>query len=70
MQEDSDLQAIDCKLNNANVRNLLDLLYKNTLRRQNPYKIVFKDISKLYKQNPITGSLLSEIEGEKLTNNG
>ena len=69
MQEDIDLQAIDCKLNNANVRNLLDLLYKNTLRRQNPYKIVFKDISKLYKQNPITGSLLSEIEGEKLTNN-
>lgn len=70
MQEDIDLQAIDCKLNNANVRNLLDLLYKNTLRRQNPYKIVFKDISKLYKQNPMTGSLLSEIEGEKLTNNG
>lgn len=70
MQKDIDLQAIDCKLNNANVRNLLDLLYKNTLRRQNPYKIVFKDISKLYKQNPITGSLLSEIEGEKLTNNG
>ena len=70
MQKDIDLKAIDCKLNNANVKHLLDLLYKNTLRRQNPYKIVFKDISKLYKQNPITGSLLSEIEGEKLTNNG
>ena len=70
MQKDIDLQAIDCKLNNANVKHLLDLRYKNTLRRQNPYKIVFKDISKLYKQNPITGSLLSETEGEKLTNNG
>ena len=37
------------------------------MRRQKPYKIVFKDISKFEEQNPIIGSLLGETEAGKLT---
>ena len=47
LQEKIDFQVTDGKLNNACVRNLLDLLFKIFLRRQNHVKIVFKDISKI-----------------------
>ena len=68
MQEEIVLRVTDAKLNNARVRNLLDPVCKNVLQRQNPYKIVFKDISKFDAQNP-SEKKQSEIEGGKLTNN-
>ena len=46
---------------------LLDLLYKNVLQRQDPYEIAFKDVSIFDKENPIIESLLTKIEGGKLT---
>ena len=58
LQEQTDLQVKDGRLNVACVRNQLDRLYKIVLRKQTPYKIVFIDISKLDGQNPIIGSLL------------
>ena len=44
-----------------------DPLYQNALRRQNPYNIVFKGISKFDGQNPIIGSLLAKIKAKNLT---
>ena len=61
------MQVTKGRLYDARVTNQLDPLYKNVLRRQNPYEIVLKDISKFDGQNPVTGSLLVEIESEKLT---
>ena len=58
--EEIDFQVTNGTLNNARLRNLLDPM--NFLR-----KIVSKDILKFGKQNPIIGSLLGEIEREKLT---
>ena len=67
LQEEIDLQVTDGRLSDGQVRNQLDPLYKNVLRRQNLYDIAFKDISKLDGQNLIIGSLLAEIESGKLT---
>ena len=58
---------MDIRLNGVRVRQMLDPVYKNVLRKQNPFEIVFKDISKFDAQNPIIKSLLSEIESGKLT---
>lgn len=52
-------------MNDATVRRKFDTVYQNVLRRKNPNEILFKDISKLDSQNPIIGSLLSEIESVK-----
>ena len=60
------MQVKDSILNDNRVRNQLDPLHKNVLRRQNPYEILFKDISKFDGQNSINGSLLAEIESGKL----
>ena len=46
---------------------MLDPVCKNVLRKQNPFETVFKDIFKFDVQNAIIGSLLSEIESGKLT---
>ena len=37
-----DLSVTDGKLNNAKVRQKLNLVYKNILQRQNPFEIVLK----------------------------
>ena len=54
-------------MSHATYRRALDTVYKNVLRKPNPYEVLFKDISKFDVQNPITGSLLCEVESAKLT---
>ena len=58
---------MNIRLNGVRVRQMIDPVYKNVLRKQNPFEIVFKDISKFDAQNSIIKSLLSEIESGKLT---
>ena len=55
------MQITHNKLNNASVRRKFDPLYKNILLRQNPFELVFKDISTFDGQNPIISKLLLEI---------
>ena len=45
------------RINDASFRQKLDLISKNILRRQNPLKLVFEDISTFDAENPIVGSL-------------
>lgn len=66
MQKDIDLLVTDDKLYNTNMAKL-DLLYKNILGRQNSYKLVLHGILTFGSQNPVTGSLLSEIDVGKQT---
>ena len=55
------------RINNVSFRQKLDPKSKNTLQRQNPLELVFKDISTFDSENPIAGSLLRELDvgGEK-----
>ena len=66
MQKDMDLLVTDDKLYNTSMEKL-DLLYKNMLGRQNSYKLVLHGILTFASQNPVTGSLLSEIDIGKQT---
>ena len=53
------------RINNASFRKKLDTISKNILRRQNPLKLVFKDISTYDAKNPIVESLLKETDIKK-----
>ena len=53
------------RLNNASFRQKLDPIGKNILRRQNPLKLVFEDISTFDAENPIVGFLLRELDAGK-----
>ena len=64
IQDDVDIIVTNGKLKEARVRHLLDSIYKNVMRKQNPFEIVFKDISKFDVQNPI--NLLNKTESDKL----
>ena len=66
MQKDMDLLVTDDKFYNTSMEKL-DLLYKNMLGRQNSYKLVLHGILTFGSQNPVTGSLLSEIDIGKQT---
>ena len=49
------------------MRRLLNPFYKSVIFKENQYGIFFKDISKFDMQNPVIGSIPSEIESGKLT---
>ena len=67
MQDWDDLVVTDDKLNDTSISQALDPVYKNVLRKQNPFEIVFKDISKFDGQNYILRNLLGQIKSVKLT---
>ena len=55
------------RINNASLRQKLEPISRNILRRQNPSELVFKDISSFDAENPIVGSLLRELDvGKKV----
>ena len=62
MQEDLNLHVTRDRLNNASFRQKLDQYQKLVFRRQNPIELVFEDISNFDVQNPVTGSLLCELD--------
>ena len=58
MQTDINHHVTKDRINNASFRQKLDPISKNLLRRQNPVKLAFEDISTFDAENPIDGSLL------------
>ena len=62
MQDDINMYVTRDRLNNSSFRQKLDPIAKNIFGRQNPLELVFKDVSTFDAQNPITGSLLREID--------
>ena len=65
IQTDINHYVLRDRMNNASFRQKIDPIRKNILRRQNPLKLVFEDISTFDAENPIVGSLLSEIDINK-----
>ena len=53
------------RFNNASLRQKLNPISKNIFKRQNPLELVFKEISTFDAQNPITGSLIKELDVRK-----
>ena len=58
MQNDINHYVTRDRINNVSLRQKLDPIGKNILRRQNPLGLVFEDISTFDVENPIIGSLL------------
>ena len=56
----------DEKLSDAAVRRQLDTKFLSVTRKPNPINAVFKDQAKFDTQNPISGTLLTQIEAGKL----
>ena len=54
------------RINNASFQQKLDRISKNILRGQNPFELVFEDISTFDAENPIVGSLLRELDVVKV----
>ena len=52
------------KFNNASVRRVLDTKYLSVMKKSNPIDVVLKDKTKFDTQNPIIGTLLTQIESE------
>ena len=65
IQTDINHYVIRDRINDASFRQNLDPISKNILRRQNPLKLVFEDISTFDAENPIVRSLLREIDFNK-----
>ena len=63
-----DIIVTDGKLNNASVGRVLDTNYPSVMKKSNPIDVVFKDTAKFDTQNPIIGTLLTQIESGKSNN--
>ena len=56
MQSDIDLYATRGKHNEASCRRKLDPIEKNVWRKENPLKLLLKEVSNFNTQNPVIGS--------------
>ena len=65
IQDSLDMIVTDGKFNNASVRRALETKYPSVMKKWNPIDIVFKDEAKFHTQNPIIGTLLTQIQSEK-----
>ena len=69
IQSDIDLYVTRGRHNHSSFRRKLDPIEKNVWRTENPLALLFKDVSSFDAQNPVTGSLLREIDlGKRSTN--
>lgn len=62
MQDDINYCVTRDTINNASFRQKLDSIAKNILKRQNPLKLVFQEISTFDAKSPIVGLLLRELD--------
>ena len=65
MQDSLDMIITDGKFNNASVRRVLDTKYPPVMKKSNPIDVVFNDKGKFHTQNPIIGTLLTQMESRK-----
>ena len=68
--QDSIQQSLNVKVtnggfNDAAVRRELDLKYPSIMKKPNPIDVVFKDKAKFDVQNPIIGSLVTQVQKNK-----
>ena len=49
-------------LNEASFRGKLDPISKNVIKKQNPIKLLVKDLKYFNTQNPVIGNLIREVD--------
>ena len=65
VQNDINLYVTRDRINSASLRQKLDPIAKNIIRRQNPIELVSEDVNTFDAKNPIVGSLLRELDVSK-----
>ena len=65
IQDSLDMIVTDGKFNNVSVRRVLDTKYLSVMKKANPIDNVFKDKAQFDTQNPIIGTLLTQIQSGK-----
>ena len=65
IQDSLDMIVTNGKLNDASVRRTLDTKHLSVMKKSNPMDFVFKDKAKFDTQNPIIGTLLTQIQSGK-----
>ena len=65
IQDSLNITAVVGKLNNASARRALDTKYPSDMKKSNPIDNFYKDKAKFDSQNPIIGTLLTQIQSGK-----
>ena len=65
IQDSLDMIVTDRKFNNTSVRRVLETKYQSVMKKSNPIDAVFKDKAKFDTQNPIIGTLLTQMQSGK-----
>ena len=55
----------DNSFNNASIRQALDTKFPSVMKKPNPVEVMFKDKSKFDVQNPVVGSLITQVADKK-----
>ena len=65
IQENLDMILTDGGFNNASIRQALDTKFPSVMKKPNPIEVMFKDKSKFDVQNPVVGSLITQVVDNK-----
>ena len=67
IQEKLDMIVTDGSFNNASIRRALDRKFPSVMKKPNLIEVMFKDKSKFDVQNPVVGSLITQVVDNKKT---
>ena len=65
IQQSLDMIITDGGFNDVSVRRVLDAKYPSIMKKPNPIDLVFKDKVKFDAQNPVTGSVVAQVQENK-----
>ena len=67
IQQSLDMIVTDGGFNDVSVRRVLDAKYPSIMKKPNPIDVVFKGKVKFDVKNPVTGSLVAQVQKNKKT---
>ena len=67
IQQSLDMIVTDGGFNDVSVRRVLDVKYPSIMKKPNPIDVVFKGKVKFDVKNPVTGSLVAQVQENKQT---
>ena len=65
IQDSLDMNVTDGKFSNVSFRRALDTKYSSVMKKPNPIDVIFKGKAKFDTQNPVIGTLLTQIQSGK-----
>ena len=61
IQENLNMIVTDGSFNDASIHWALDIKFPFVMKKPNPIEVMFKDYSKFDVQNPVVGSLITQV---------